>query len=291
MKSLTKNQWLGIVVLAAIIAVFIGGFYLVDYLFRPTETTPVQLDSITASQIQILENSSKKKHYVVHHDTIALFLHPFDPNTADSLELLQLGFKPWMVRNMLKYRAKHGVWRTNESLKKIYGMTDDLYTQIEPYIVINLPADTIRDSISSEKPLYPVKKDTILNLNTCDTAELQLIRGIRGYTARAIVRYRNQLGGFVSVSQLREVKEIPADRVDSLLPYFFVDPDLVTPIPVNQSSAERLSRHPYLSFSQAKAVYELRRTNFKLNDIDQLQQLDCISEDDIIRLKPYLSFE
>jgi len=30
---------------------------------------------------------------------------PFDPNTADSTQLLRLGLRPWQVRNIYKYRA------------------------------------------------------------------------------------------------------------------------------------------------------------------------------------------
>ena len=41
-----------------------------------------------------------------------------------------------------------------------------------------------------------VKKDTVLDLNHCDTTELQLLRGIGRFTALQIVRYREQLGGF-----------------------------------------------------------------------------------------------
>ena len=41
-----------------------------------------------------------------------------------------------MVRNLIRYRSKGGVFRTPESLKRIYGMTDSLYQTLEPYITI-----------------------------------------------------------------------------------------------------------------------------------------------------------
>ncbi len=46
------------------------------------------------------------------------------------------------------------------------------------------------------------KKDTILDLNRCDTTELQYIRGIGRYTAMQIIKYREQLGGYYSPEQL-----------------------------------------------------------------------------------------
>ena len=41
-------------------------------------------------------------------------LFPFDPNTADSTTLLRLGLVPWQVRNIYKYRAAGGIYRSKE---------------------------------------------------------------------------------------------------------------------------------------------------------------------------------
>ena len=48
-----------------------------------------------------------------------------------------------------------------------------------------------------------------VELNTADTATLKKIPGIGSYYARRIVDYRNRLGGFVSVAQLKEMGELP----------------------------------------------------------------------------------
>lgn len=288
-SPLTKHQWIGLLMMTLIISVFIGSFYLIDYIQESPIDSP-EKDTLLLDQIRVLTEKQEQPHYLTFkQDTIALFLHPFDPNTADSIELLQLGFRPWMAKNMLRYRSKGGIWRTKQSLRKVYGMTDELYSQIEPYIVITLPEDTLRDLPSQVQ--YSLKKDTILELNSCDTAELKFLRGIGSYYARQIVHYRNQLGGYISANQLYEIKEIPPATVDSILQHFTVDNSLVTPIPLNHASVQRLSHHPYLSFTQAKAIYELRRTRFRLHSLDELSDIDCLTETEIQQLAPYLSFE
>ena len=172
-------------IFASIIVVFIGVFWMMDYVTTPKEVVAPEIDSVALGKIQILEENNRKTTYQNYQktDTVALFLHEFDPNTADSIELLQLGFKPWMAKNMLKYRAKNGVYRKKESLRKIYGMTDELYAQIEPYIVITLPQDSFAKSDSIPERNWQIKKDTILELNSCDTAELQYLKGIRRFEA------------------------------------------------------------------------------------------------------------
>ncbi len=134
------------------------------------------------------------------------------------------------------------------------------------------------------------KRDTVLDLNHCDTAELQLIRGIGRYTAIQIVSYREQLGGFYSPSQLTD-EPFAQLSLDSLLHRFTADTTAIQTIPVNTCSLERLYRHPYLRYEQAKAIYTLRRQRVRLQGIDELQAAPGLTEKDLRRLAPYLSFE
>lgn len=135
-----------------------------------------------------------------------------------------------------------------------------------------------------------VKKDTVLDLNHCDTTELQLLRGIGRFTALQIVRYREQLGGFYSPLQLTD--EPFADyHLDTLLHHFTADSSAIQTINVNRCSTAALQRHPYLRFQQAKAIYTLRRQRIRLHSIDDLRSLPELTEDDLHRLTPYLSFE
>ena len=54
-------------------------------------------------------------------EPVPLRLHYFDPNTADSLSLLELGLKPWQAKNLLRYREKGGRYREPADFRKLYG--------------------------------------------------------------------------------------------------------------------------------------------------------------------------
>ncbi len=222
----------------------------------------------------------------------ALQMSIFDPNTADSTTLLSEGIPHWMVRMMLNYRRKGGVYKKVEDLKKIPHISDSLYAQIAPYVQIDtllFTPDTIPHHAFAQQ--WKQKKDTVLELNSCDTASLKLLRGIGTFTASQIVRYRQRLGGYVSVEQLREVEGIEPSLLDSLYGHFTVCADSVRRIPVNHTKVEKLQRHPYITFTQAQAIYDLRRDRTHLNSIDDLRSLGVFTEADILRLTPYLSFE
>lgn len=246
-------------------------------------------------------------------------LVPFDPNTADSLTLLHNGLKPWQIRNMMKYRAKGGRYRKPDDFRKLYGLTDSAFLALRPYIRIDstewvAQRDSLnalrreRDSLKHltdslrRDSLYGhvyrhSKRDTMIELNAADTFDLQYIRGIGHYTAVQIVRYRNELGGYYSPEQIREIKGLQNMALDSVIPHLSAEKDSIKPLLVNTASVKRLQAHPYLSFEQAKALYDLRRSKITLSSMDDLEPLVTsevktpFTREDLQRLKPYLSFE
>jgi DNA uptake protein ComE-like DNA-binding protein len=294
---LLKRQWLGFALLLAMV----GSVRLfIAFLPEPVPDGTLLPDSVL---------SVPEWRQAFQHDTLVLCLRPFDPNTADSLTLRQLGLRPWQVRNLLKYRAKNGRFRKKEDFRRLYGLTDSAYSVLEPYIaIVPSPRDSFRFEAlpDSLRPHYVSRKrDTILELNGADTASLQMIRGIGPYTALRIVRYRSRLGGFVSPEQLRETGELSYGCWDSVIPHFVVNTDSVRRLPVNYASLERLCRHPYLSFEQAKAVYTLRRRRIRLHGMDELQaaflsvdgqaavsgsSVPLFTDSTLSRLAPYLDF-
>ena len=135
-----------------------------------------------------------------------------------------------------------------------------------------------------------IKKDTILDLNHCDTAELQLIRGIGRYTAVQIVQYRERLGGFYSPQQLTDEALVKC-HLDTLLAHFTADSSDVRTIDLNHCDISTLQRHPYLRYNQAKAIYNLRRQRLRFSSIDDLRSLSELTDDELLRLTPYLRCE
>ena len=292
---MTAEQWLGVVVLVVLV---VGTLMVVKRFQPPKKDETVWVNDSTKSQFadyQEKQDSIRKAQWRRQRDTIAIRMEVFDPNTADSSTLVHLGFKPWQAKNMIKYRAAGGRYRKPEDLKKLYGMTDSMFQALTPYIYIareevdSLAVDSLRkDSL----PRWEEEnKDTILNLRTADTVELKMIHGIGSYRARQIVRYREQLGGFVSVEQVLEAKGMENVDADSLLAHFWIDSVKIEAMNVNSVGVQRLSRHPYLRFEQAQAIYELRRKKIRLDSIQQLQQIECISAETLEKIAPYLNFD
>jgi DNA uptake protein ComE-like DNA-binding protein len=212
-------------------------------------------------------------------------LSTFDPNTIDSAGFVRLGLKSFIASNILKYRKSGGKFRTSADFAKVYGILQDKFKELEPYI-----------SIAEIKPIKNEAKatkrtDIIVELNSADTTLLMQVKGIgRGY-AKGIVRFRQATGGFVSIEQLSEIYGMRPENLDKIRPFCIVNKSLVKKIKVNIATVERLKSHPYLNFYKAKAIFELRRNKGKLHSINDLNVISELTADDLVKIEPYLSFE
>lgn len=223
----------------------------------------------------------------------------FDPNTADSTALLRLGLRPWQVRNIYKYRAAGGIYRTKEDFAQLYGLTVKEYRSLEPYIRISAdyqPAstlfkkrkETMPDSLPA-RPSFPRKlgEGETVDLNLSDTTVLKSIPGIGSYRARRIVEYGRRLGGYVSVDQLDEIDDVPPETKA----YAIVAQPHPRQMPINRLTLNELKRHPYINFYQARAIIEYRRLHGRIGSLAELRLLPEFPPEAIERLEPYVSYE
>lgn len=218
---------------------------------------------------------------------------PFDPNTADSTQLLRLGLQPWQVRNIYKYRGRGGIYRKKEDFARLYGLTVKDYRRLEPYIRISsdyLPASTLVKEEHYERDTlrYPVKiaEGEQVVLNTADTTVLRKVPGIGAYYAAQIVRYGQRLGGYVSIDQLDEIDGFPQVAKK----YFVVQDAHPQQLNVNQLTLQQLRRHPYINFYRAKAIMDYRRLHGNLKSLQDLRLSKDFPPEVIERLTPYVTF-
>ncbi len=132
---------------------------------------------------------------------------------------------------------------------------------------------------------------SIVDLNLADTTLLKQVPGIGSVYAGRIVKYRNLLGGFASVSQLQEVYGIDESRYQDLKPWFSASTTSLEKIRINELSIKELSKHPYINYQQAKQIEQLRKQIGLLSHPDQLNQNHIFSDNEVNRILPYLSFD
>lgn len=149
-----------------------------------------------------------------------------------------------------------------------------------------------RGTYDSLRVEYPKKysKGTVLNINLSDTLQLLRVPGIGSAFANRIVKYREFLGGYHDVQQLRELYGMTEERYASLVSWFVVGNDSIRKIQVNKASFGELLRHPYLSMEQTKIIVNMRERKGHISSLDEFALYDLFNDSVRGKLEPYLSF-
>lgn len=292
---LSRSEKRGLLLLLFLLLCVSGGMLYVGMSERVG--TSVQLSPEDAAELEAFAETTKERKRQRETERTALSTpFPFNPNTADSATLIKVGLKSWQVKNLLAYRRAGGRWKDADDFKRLYGLSEEEFQRLRPYIQIPPPVKDVyfteKDRVRQDslRQLRPEKfaELTVLDLNTVDTLTLRKIPGIGVGYSRAIVSYRQRLGGFVSVAQLKDIEGLP-DRIEE---WFTIDENAeVNRISINKSDFKTLVRHPYLSYEQVKVITTHIRKYGQLRSWKDLQLYPEFTPQDFERLTPYFVFE
>lgn len=256
----------------------------IPVLEKRMEMVKKQIDSLEAIQ------PKKKKSYPNNPDNsvnnekskgnnyfqrIPSVLFEFDPNKVTLSEMDSLGFPKYAAQNLISYRNKGGKFYKTEDVKKIYGVDSMLFIALEPYIVIESQS----------------RSTVFLELNSTDSLSLLALSGIGPKLASRICKYRKQLGGFVSVEQLKEVYQFPEETYNAIAPSLKVDTKLAKKINVNFADVNELKSHPYLDYKIARKIVDYRSKKGFIQSVDVLLRDSILDQKTYDKVHAYFKIE
>lgn len=186
---------------------------------------------------------------------------------------------------------------SNEVPEEILQITPVRYETAKAIIVVKLNSrkrewsdttDNVYRSGSRKLTKQPTKQD----INLADSASLEALPGIGEKLSSRIVRYRERLGGFVTLAQLREVYGLSDSTFMLVSKFLFVGNDYKpAQIAVNQASYADFRRHPYFSSVFLKALLAYRKTHEKVIDYGTFESIATQVGDTLPKqLRAYLNF-
>lgn len=207
----------------------------------------------------------------------------FDPNTISKEQWEKLGFAAWQIKIIFNYKEKGGKWRTKADVKKIYGLSETDYYKLEPFIL--LP-----NEISKTETSFSKKEDNIkIDINTADTTEFIKLKGIGSAFSKRIIKYREALGGFINIEQLKEVYGFTEELFIQISPNLKITNINVNKIDLNQTDEEQLKKHPYIGWKLAKPIIAYRKSHGSYKDVHDIKQIHLITDEIYSKIAPYLT--
>ena len=303
--NLSNNEQRGIIgLLLIILFVFVGTR--IFLMFKPAAEIPQDNTSLLAEfyEDSVSYNTKEPKFENDKKDLkaeIKITYFKFNPNLASKNELMQLGFSEKAANVLINYRNKGGQFYKKEDLKKVYGVSNQLYANLESYI------DIPKKEYTNNKYQNNYKKEEsktntynneekidytpiIVNINTADSIQLIQIKGIGKIYAARIIKYRNLLGGFKETQQIKEVYGINEEVYEALKNQIEVG-GTVQKINVNTATWAELKNHPYINSNMAGIITKYIKANGKVTDLDKILNPNIFDEQTINKVKPYLSTE
>lgn len=213
-------------------------------------------------------------------------LFEFNPNSTSSDDLMKLGFSEKQIATLINYRKKGGVFYNKKDLLKIYGIEKSQYNALEPFIKLEKTATFIEFKEEGE-----ISKEilSLIELNAASKEQLKNIKGIGDIYANRIIKYRDLLGGYYSKSQLLEVYGIDTAKYISIAQQIKIDTSLILKIDLNKANFKLLIKHPYINKYETEAILKYKEIIGEFTDFEQIRENNLLSNEDFIKIKPYLT--
>lgn len=172
--------------------------------------------------------------------------------------------------------------------------------------IINLENENEQKNISASKlektekvEIIPYTKKIIkkeakkfsIDINSAEKIDLIKIKGIGNKIGERIIKFREKLGGFVSINQIDSVFGIDKKNLKSIKNNLLISENF-TPkkIKINHFSFKEILSHPYISYESTKKIFNYRKKK-PIENFDELKKL--LTEDDFKNfdyLQHYIEF-
>ena len=315
----TKAEKKSLMIIVLIVTVLTMVDFLVNRLSKPTQNDLCHLEELFQDTLINFAFQNKSNHSVpfkrrspttksqkvlltnVLNDSIQI-----DPNNASKDTLLQLGLSDYAVNNLLKYRASGGKFNHPENITKIYGIDSIDYYHIKGNLIIGDKNEGKRPTLnkvefnpfqdSSQKSgiarnsgNIPRKKEKaiLIDINSADEIQLQYIKGIGPAFAKRIVKYRDLIGGYHNKLQLLEVYGLDRNKYNEIEKQVKVGGS-VTHLNINSNSYKELSKHPYVSWQEAKLLVAYTKKHGQFKSAYDIVKIGVMDSMWVEKLIPYL---
>ena len=218
----------------------------------------------------------------------------FDPNTVTYDELLMLGFDKRTAVGIVKYRTAGKVFGIAEEFALCYGVSDEMFARVRPYIKIGSRYATkptkrserltdstklVRKSRFSPRPFEPFKIDTV------GVNYLRLI-GFSTRQAELLIEYRNRGKGIFSMNELRDCYAVSEEMADSLQHFVILsvrDPHEGL-VEINSADSATLRKVRGIGAKTVIAVMQYRKFLGGFYKKEQIAELKCVTAENFAKI-------
>jgi len=280
-----RNQRKGLFVFFILIFLLQGIYFFVSFKDNFIETDE------NIEETQWLSNQ-KRIDSLENIDKPTYKTYPFNPNFITDFKGYQLGMSVEEIDRLIEFRKTDKYVNSAKEFQQVTQVSDSLLAIISPYF--KFPKWT-KNSKKQDKKFNKTEITTteiaIKDINTSTQEDLMKIRGIGEKLSERIIKYRTNLGSFVSTKQLSEIYGLSEEIIEELQKYFIVeDISALKKIRINELSIKELGVFPYFKYPISKEIVAYRSKNGTIQNIEDLTKIPSFPIDKIEIIAVYLEF-
>lgn len=284
--TFTRNQRTAIFCLLVGIVIFQVGYYFTD--FSSKLSTSPEKEKWLSLQHQIDSIKLQKLDYVPK-------IYPFNPNFITDFKGYKLGMSVAEIDRLLVFRKRNKYVNSPEEFQAVTKVSDSLLNVISPYFKfpdwVKHKKEFKNDTYYPKSGFAKKEKIVVIDINQATKEDLIKIYGIGEAISLRILKFRESLGGFVSMNQMNDVWGLSPEVIENLNTHFKVSAQpTVKKININNTSIKELSQFPYFNYQIAKQIVTFRSMNGDFKDRDDLTKIKGLSMDKATIIALYLNF-
>ena len=282
----SRGQRSGIFLLFGIIIILQLVYYFVDFSSLSKEFPEKEKWLSLQSEIDSLKQ--EKLNYIPK-------IYPFNPNFITDYKGYKLGMSVQEIDRLLAFRKENKYVNSAEDFQKVTKVSDSLLNAMAPYFKfpdwVNNKKEYKDYKNYPDKAFAKKEKIVIIDINQATQDQFIKIYGIGEAISNRILKFKESLGGFVSMEQMKNIWGLSPEVIENLNSHFKVlaQPNLKK-IDINNASIKELSKFPYFNYQIAKQIVTYRSMNGDFKNYEDLTKIKGLSNDSAKIIALYLDF-
>ncbi len=284
--NFSREQRTGILLLLGIIIVLQLIYFFVD--FSSMSKTSPEKEHWLSLQSQIDSMKKQKVDYIPK-------IYPFNPNFISDYKGYKLGMSVAEIDRLLAFRKENKYVNSPKEFQAVTKVSDSLLNAISPYFKFPDWVNNKKEFPAYKK--YPnsafskKEKIVIIDINQATQEDLIKIYGIGEAISIRILKFKESLGGFVSMEQMSDVWGLSPEVIENLNTHFKVSVNpSVKKMDINNASIKELSLFPYFKYPISKNIVTFRSMNGDIKNIEDLTKIKGLSIEKAKIIVLYLNF-
>lgn len=134
----------------------------------------------------------------------------------------------------------------------------------------------------------PRATSVMVDINTTTLDDLLNIPDLDERITKRIIAFRDKLGGFYSVEQLKETYGLDTMVFANIRDRLKIGEGVFRKININTASFDELRSHPYIRYQLANAIVEEREKNGNFQSVEAIQKIQLVTPEIYSKLAAYL---